>query len=174
MSFLSKLPQTLQTVDPIVYFVMGGALVLGILVICILYLDHRIRKLLGNSSAKTIEDALVRMRQDIGELKNFKDESVRYLRVMEERVKRSTQAIETVRFSPFKGSGDGGNQSFSTTILNENGDGVIISSLYSRERVSIFSKPVKGFNPEFELSEEERGTLARAKESLTTLATKKI
>ena len=106
------------------------------------------------------------MKEDIESLTHFKDESTSYLLTVEERVKRSAQSIETIRFNPFKGTGDGGNQSFSTAIINENGDGVIISSLYSRERVSIFSKPVKNFNPEYELSEEEKEALSKARENL--------
>jgi hypothetical protein len=46
--------------------------------------------------------------------------------------------------------------------MNEEGDGVVFSSLYSRERVSIFAKPVKKQASEFELSAEERDAMKRA------------
>lgn len=157
---------TINTPQITLYFAAIAIVIFGIFLFCLIYLNSKIRRLLGGENAKSIEESLVQMKQNIDALNHFKDESVRYLRVMEERVKRSTQAIETIRFNPFKGNGDGGNQSFATTLINENGDGVIISSLYSRERVSVFSKPVKKFVPEYELSDEEKEALTRAKESL--------
>ncbi len=162
-----------KTVDLTLYVAAAAFLALCIFVVCILYLNFRIRKLLGDESAKTIEQALASMKHDISELKNFKEESVSYLRVMEERMRRSVQAVETLRFNPFKGTGDGGNQSFATAIINENGDGVILSSLYSRERISVFSKPIRAWAPQHELSEEESEALSRAKENLGKIPTKK-
>ena len=74
--------------------------------------------------------------------------------------------VETVRFNPFKGDGSGGNQSFSTAFVNEEGDGVVISSLYSRERVSVFAKPVKKMSSEYEMTAEEKESLQKAKEAI--------
>jgi hypothetical protein len=68
-----------------------------------------------------------------------------------------------VRFNPFKGTGSGGNQSFATTFLNEENNGVVISSLYSREHTSVFSKPIKNGVSEYELSDEEKESFAEAK-----------
>ncbi len=89
-------------------------------------------------------------------LESFKKELETYLTTVESRLKKSVQGIHTVRFNPFKGStGSGGNQSFATAFLNELGDGVVVSSLYAREHVSIFAKPIVRGKSEFELSEEE-------------------
>lgn len=78
---------------------------------------------------------------------------------MNKKIARSAQSVETIRFNPFKGTGSGGNQSFATAILNENGDGVILSSLYSSDRVSIFAKPVAKLTSTHELTEEEAHAL---------------
>lgn len=165
--FMSFSFDALNTPNVTPYLAGVAILIFIVFLFFLIYLNSRINKLLGGSSAKSIEQSLAAMKEEIDSLIQFKEESVQYLRSMEERVKRSAQSIETIRFNPFKGTGDGGNQSFSTTILNENGDGVIISSLYSRERVSIFSKPIKDFNPEYELSEEEKESLSKAKENLS-------
>lgn len=163
---MSFLPSEFNLEVMTFYLVWVLIAILVIFLFSIIRLNSRIQKLLGGTEAKTIEESLLKMKRDIDALAGFKNESTRYLRTLEERVKRSTQVIETIRFNPFKGTGDGGNQSFSTAAINENGDGVIISSLYSRERVSIFSKPVKNFNSEYELSEEEKNALSQAKEKL--------
>jgi hypothetical protein len=49
------------------------------------------------------------------------------------------------------------------SFLNDEGDGVIISSLYARDRMSIFAKPIKGGKSEFELSTEEQEVLQKSK-----------
>ena len=59
-----------------------------------------------------------------------------------------------MRFNPFKDVG--GNQSFAIAIVNEDGDGIVLSSLYSRERMSVFAKQIKKGISEVELTEEEK------------------
>jgi hypothetical protein len=85
-----------------------------------------------------------------------------YLLTVEKRLKKSVQAVNTVRFNPFKGTGSGSNQSFSTAFLNEERNGVVISSLYSREHISVYSKPVVAGKSEYELSDEEKESLDKA------------
>lgn len=136
-------------------------LIIVVLIFWIIALERRINRLLGGSGTKTIEESAKQQFARLSALEKFQIDTVRYLRTIEMRVRRSIQASETIRFNPFKGNGEGGNQSFATSFLSENGDGVVISSLYSRDRVSIFSKPVKGFKSTFELSEEESEALSK-------------
>ena len=106
------------------------------------------------------------IKKELEKTAKFKEEVGHYLARAEERLKRSVQSVETVRFNPFKGTGDGGNQSFATAFINEEGDGVVISSLYSRDRVSVFSKPLKNHTSEHEMSGEEKEALEEAKKKL--------
>ncbi|MGH7249434.1 MAG: DUF4446 family protein, partial [Minisyncoccia bacterium] len=55
------------------------------------------------------------------------------------------------------------NQSFAIGMMNEDGDGLVLSSLYSRERMSIFAKPIKRGKSEYELTAEEKEALNKAK-----------
>ena len=48
-------------------------------------------------------------------------------------------------------------------MVNEDGDGVVFSSLYSRERMSVFAKPIKNGKSEYELTSEEKNVLDKAK-----------
>ena len=81
-------------------------------------------------------------------------------------MKKSVQAVSTIRFNPFKGNGSGGNQSFATAFLNEDTDGVVISSIYSREHTSVFSKPINKGVSEYELSGEEKEAIENAKKQI--------
>ena len=50
----------------------------------------------------------------------------------------------------------------SIALMNDESNGVVISSLYARDRMSIFAKPITGGKSEFELSSEEKDVLAKA------------
>jgi len=126
----------------------------------------KLRTFLVGIDSKHIGDSLTHVKGSLEELQRFRAELEIYLAQVESRVKKSVQSVHTVRFNPFKGTGGGGNQSFATAFLNEEGDGVLISSLYSREHVSIFSKPLKKSSSEHELSEEEAEALEGAKKGL--------
>lgn len=157
------MPQISLDTASMIYILLGLIIAL---VLWIVKLEIRIRKMLRGKDVHSIEDAVVKLHSDIIHLQKFQGESIEYLKNIEARLKRSIQAVETVRFNPFKGTGEGGNQSFATALMSEKGDGVVVSSLYSRDRVSVFSKPLKKFTSEFEVTDEEREAIATAKDSL--------
>lgn len=136
------------------------------LIAYIAHLNNKLNNFLIGSGTKNLDESLSSINSSIDELKNFRIELEKYLTTAEKRLKKSVQAVHTVRFNPFKGTGGGGNQSFATAFLNEEGDGVIISSLYSREHVSVYSKPIKNSASEYELSQEEKEALSETKKSL--------
>ena len=46
--------------------------------------------------------------------------------------------------------------------MAQKGDGVVMSTLHSRDRISIFSKPIKKFSSEFEMTKEEKSVVDTA------------
>ncbi len=124
--------------------------------------ERRLRKLLGGKDAKSLEGVIGTLGEDIRALENFRAETKAYLATSETRLRRSIQGVETIRFNAFQGNGEGGNQSFAVAILSENGDGAVISSLYARDRQSVFAKPVKNFVSINELTEEEKMAIKQA------------
>lgn len=142
------------------------SLITIVLLVLVVMMYLKLKKFLVGVDSNHIGDSLTSVSADLNELQSFKRELEGYLATVEKRLKKSVQSVHTVRFNPFKGNGGGGNQSFATAFLTEEGDGVVVSSLYSREHVSVFSKPVKGHGSEYELSDEEREALEKAKENL--------
>ena len=151
--------------------ILAGGLILSI-IIClnvifflkITKLNRRIKNMLGESKVGTIEDTISSLKEKLREHEDLHRKKEEKLLSLDKRVKRSIQGVETLRFNPFKGHGNGGNQSFASSFIDENGDGVVISTLYSRERVGVYAKPVKEFRSEHKLSDEEEKVLARSKE----------
>lgn len=80
---------------------------------------------------------------------------------LEKKNKFSVQKKGMKRYNPF--SDIGGNQSFTIVLLDGNNDGLVITSLYSKDGNRVYSKPVKGGASEFELSLEEKKLLEEIK-----------
>ncbi len=143
-------------------------IVLGILILAILVLaifvfraNTRINRLLQGKDAQSLEDTFTYL---IEEVKRMNDNQViteKTLHNFNNRIRKSITGVKTIRFNPFPDQG--GNQSFAIALINEEGDGLIISSLYSREKTSVFAKPVKKGIAEYELTAEEKQALAEAK-----------
>jgi hypothetical protein len=66
-----------------------------------------------------------------------------------------------VRYDAFAGVGAG--LSYALALLNREGNGVVLTSIYSREDTRTFGKPVAGFKPTVQASEEELAAIERAR-----------
>lgn len=146
------------------YILAGIVLFLLILVV---RLEMRFKKILHGKNSENLEDSLTVIGSGQKELEAFRDEVESYLRNVEKRLARSIQGIGTVRFNPFQAA-TGGNQSFATAFLNEKGDGVVISSIHARDRISIFSKSVQEYASEHELTNEEKEAIEIAKKMIVS------
>ena len=149
--------------DIVLYILVVGIV---ILLIWIIRLEFRMKRLLLGKDAKSLEDTIMSIKEGQKKLEQFQKEVEKYLENAEKRLRRSVQGVSTIRFNPFKGVGVGGNQSFSTAFLNEHGDGVVISALYARERMSFYSKPIETFTSAHELTEEEKAAIQKAKDAI--------
>jgi hypothetical protein len=146
-----------------IYILLGC---IAMLTIWIIILNSRLKKFLHGVGAQNMGDSLVFFKKELNAHNQFIDTTNARLKDIDTRLARSIQSVETVRFNPFKGTGLGGAQSFATVFLNENGDGLVLSSLSARDRLSVFSKPIASFKPQFELSEEESQILSVSRKNL--------
>lgn len=137
--------------------------VIVLLVGWVVYFEIRLKKLLRGKKAIDLEDSWNTILTELRDVQSARRDIETYLRSVEQRLKRSIQGVETIRFNPFKDMNMGSNQSFSTAFLDEEGNGVVVSSLYSRDRVSVFSKPLKSHASEYGLTEEEKEVVGRAR-----------
>jgi peptidoglycan hydrolase CwlO-like protein len=96
----------------------------------------------------------------INELEGRIEELFNEIKKIKKDQKFSIQKVGIVRFNPF--SEVGGDQSFSIALLNENDDGVVITSLYTRQENRVYGKPIKNSQSEYSLSEEEKKAIEKA------------
>jgi hypothetical protein len=144
-----------------------GAVVLGVVVFFMqLSLRRRLARLaLGRNGS--IEETMAVLMRDMKEFKEFRQELEKYLKLAEGRLRGSVQGLGIVRFNPFASDGQGGNQSFCIAMLDEQGQGVVLSTLYARDRVGVYAKPLKAFASTYELSDEEKQAIEKAREQIT-------
>ncbi|HEX6512758.1 MAG TPA: DUF4446 family protein [Chloroflexota bacterium] len=70
------------------------------------------------------------------------------------------QRVGLVRFNPFDEAG--GDQSFAIALLDQHGNGLVLSSLHNRTETRVYAKPVEGGRSRYALSDEEQQALAEA------------
>jgi len=149
--------------DNIFFLVFFVFTLLSILVVTIWIIttEKRLKRFFIGKKAKDLEDTIIILESEIMKLKEAREKIEKDIELINQKLKKSVRGLETIRFNPFHDQGS--NQSFAIGILNEEEDGVVISSLYSRERMSIFAKPIKAGKSEYELTGEEKEVLKKAK-----------
>lgn len=149
------------------YMAFGALFISVIAVVLLLALRRRFARLaLGRNGS--IEESISILLRDTKELQNFRTELEKYLKNAELRLRGSVQGVGVVRFNAFGGNGAGGNQSFSAAFLDEELSGVVLSTLYSRNHVGVYAKPVEKGNSTFELTTEERDAIAKARQTISS------
>ncbi len=148
------------------YIVYAAIAVCLILIGVVIHLEIKVKHLLAGKDGKSLEDSIIEIQEGWHTERKFKEEMQKYLLQVEKRLSRGIRGVETLRFNAFQGTGSGGNQSFTTVYTDEKGNGVIITGLNARERMSLFSKPLKSWRSDFELIPEEKEALDKAKQSI--------
>jgi hypothetical protein len=76
----------------------------------------------------------------------------------------SIRHVAVVRFDAFPEVG--GRMSFAAALLDEGGNGLVVSSINGRSDGRVYAKPIIGSRSEFPLSEEEEEAIRQAFESV--------
>lgn len=143
-------------------YLAAAACVFSLLALLLIFLQRRRLSKLMRGRSGSMEEILRLLSRDTKELKEFRSELEKYLKLAEMRLRKSVRGVGVVRFNPFE-SGAGGNQSFATAFLDEEGSGVVFSTLYARDRVGVYAKPVEQGSSTFELTTEEKDAIAKAR-----------
>ena len=110
-----------------------------------------------NKKPENIKDVLSYLEKVDKRIADFSQE----LEKLKKEAKLHVRKIGAIRYNPFPGVGS--DQSFSIALLDDNHDGVVITSLYAREGNRVYAKPIKQGASEYLLSEEEQKAIEKAK-----------
>ena len=106
-------------------------------------------------------DVLARTREEFGELSFDLHELDKRLKVTRADLARALRHVAVVRYDAY---GDlAGRYSFSAALLDDSGDGLIITSIHGRNENRLYLKGIAQGNPDIELSPEEEQAVVAAK-----------
>ena len=81
-------------------------------------------------------------------------------RRLAERLSAAVQKVALLRYDAFEDVG--GRLSFSCALLDDQGNGVVVTSINGRQDTRVYAKPVRGGTSEYNLSEEEEEVIRDA------------
>lgn len=113
------------------------------------------------ATGKNLDTLLQQYIETVNKLDNHLSECEARLGKIEDRLKVSIDRAELLRFNAFENMGS--DLSFALALMNEEGDGVVLSSIHNREESRFYAKPVKAGESTYHLSEEERKVISAAK-----------
>jgi len=152
------------TENPFFFVFLGGIIVLAFWNVCLQIQHWQIRKKLktffNGKKASDLEGVLF---EEIKRLKKA-EEGIKglskNLKSVEKMANESIQKASVVRFNPFKETG--GDQSFVIALLDSRDNGLVITSLFTRQGNRVYSKPIKEGKSTYPLSKEETEALKKA------------
>jgi hypothetical protein len=83
------------------------------------------------------------------------------LEALEGVVKRDLHKVGFIRYNSFDDVGS--DLSFTLALINDDGDGVVVTSIYSREETRTYGKAVRKYVPQQGASKEEQSAIAMAR-----------
>lgn len=140
-------------------------LALGLLSLCIyvVYLHMKIHGLTRGESGASLEKLIRTCVESVSEMEKKNELISKHALSLDTRVSHAIRNTQTIRYKAFETNGS--NQSFSISLVNEKGNGVVITSLHSNARISTFAKPIENYSSSYDLSEEEMHVLEESKKA---------
>lgn len=144
--------------------VAGVALLCFILVLVFWVKLRRARReymtLRGESGDRDIITAVSRWVKQVKATDQRVDEMLKTQEAVAAQARLALQRFHMVRYDAFDDMG--GRLSFSAALLDDHGDGVVITSINGRTETRTYAKPVQALTSDHNLSEEEREAIAGA------------
>lgn len=145
--------------DQYIINIIEGAFII-VLLFWMIILQLRLKKMFRGAQAKDLEtlirqnvDAIIALQKQLA-----KDEAG--IRALQQELLSSKRHVGIVRFNAFQEAG--GEQSFAIATLDDRKNGIIISSMHSRESTRTYAKPIINGKSSHHLSEEEQEAIKRA------------
>jgi len=116
--------------------------------------------LLGGGASRAT-DRLAALERGNAAVTGAQEAAVRRIDALEKVARSEVPRVGFVRYNSFDDVGS--DLSYALALLNRDGDGVVLSSIYSREETRTYGKAVSGFKPATEPSDEELAAIAKAR-----------
>lgn len=112
-------------------------------------------------SGKTLDQLLDQYLQEVQNVGDQLKYQNSRLEKVEEKLRQSVDRAELIRFNAFDNMGS--DLSFALALLNQEGNGIVLSSINSREESRVYAKPITAGQSTYHLSDEEKQALEKAR-----------
>lgn len=140
------------------------AIAVGILIFIVLNLQKKLRVFMNGKDGANLEATLLWLTQKVAAIDNTLEAHKEGLEYIDGRVKRSIRGYSLVKYDAYDNAG--GEQSFASGLLDEHGDGYVLSVITNRNHVGVYAKKIIAGKPETSLTDEETTALTQAKQPL--------
>jgi hypothetical protein len=140
------------------------AIAVGVLIFLVTQLQKKLRIFMNGKDGADLENTLLALTQKVSNIDATLAAHKEGLEYIDGRVKRSIRGYSLVRYNAYDNAG--GEQSFASGLLDEHGDGYILSVITNRSHVGVYSKKIIAGKPETSLTNEEAEALTQAKQPL--------
>ena len=124
-------------------------------------IKQKIQILCAGKDGAHLEDVIMHANEKIVEFDTEIQELFAISNTINKHAHKSIHRIGLVRFNPFHDHS--GNQSFALALLNSANDGIVMSSIHTREGTRIYTKEIqKGLPVKNELTKEEKDSITNA------------
>ncbi|MED0735463.1 DUF4446 family protein [Aneurinibacillus thermoaerophilus] len=123
-------------------------------------LQKRFRRMAQGSSKENLEQMLEKLFDRMETLENSQRAVEQLTESMRARIREQKGRLGILRFSAFEN--EGSDLSFSFALVDENNNGMVMTSIYGRHESRVYAKPVENGASLYALSEEEKQALALA------------
>ncbi len=132
----------------------------GVLTWLLLSFKKKNKELFRGIKGRDLEKVIRKSGRDIKKLNQDYQDLLKISKKIHDIAAKGIQKVGIVRFNPFQDTG--GNQSFAIALLDYYNNGLIISSLHSRDGTRTYAKPIKNGQSEYNLSDEEKEAIKKA------------
>lgn len=155
--------------EQLVWFVGGTSIiVLFLVVITMIQLSklskmrRRYEVMMSGNGVDDLESLLIDLKMQLDGVEDEQSSHRKTLKGLSTQLHSVKGHVGVKRYNAF---GERGNDlSFSLAIIDNNSDGVVLTSIYNRENSYIYSKPLQSGESSISLSEEEKEAITLAKQ----------
>lgn len=147
------------------------SLSLGVLVILLLFwnlslsmklnkINKRFNRLMRGSSITNLEQVIEKYINEIEEMNLNINKNSKEIKFLTEKMSTYKGKVEMVRYNAF---GEEGNDlSYSVAFIDDNRNGVVLTSIYNRGESNSYAKPILNGSSNYKLSQEEISVVEKA------------
>jgi len=124
-------------------------------------LKRRLHAFVNGTGMPDLESVMKHMHERMDALTTKTETHARTIESLQNKANRMKGNVSVLRYNPFGERGS--DLSFSIAIVDDRQDGVVISSLHSRDESRVYAKPLEAGASKYPLTPEEKEAIIQAK-----------